>query len=131
MDQQSCTAQQQCFYPGERCDCGGMMDDLKWHCRGSGAACPPMVPAADSSCDNGMEMPLACPYPDGSECHCNDGHWRCDMPPEPGAGGAPPEPPGPHDGPHGPPGPPAGGAPEMPEGGRPGPGDPGPGGRAG
>ena len=104
------------------------MDDRKWRCHGSGAACPAMAPAADASCDNGMGMPLACPYPDGSECHCNDGHWRCDMPPEPpGAGGAPPEPPGP-------PGPPAGGAPEMPDGGRPdgpGHGDPEPGGRAG
>ena len=121
----SCSAAASCYYPGERCDCAGMMDDLKWHCRGSGEACPANAPTSGGACESEMGMPLACPYSDGSECHCEHDEWKCDMPPDPSAGGAPPEPPGPPD-------PAAGGAPDMPGGGRPGGPDPmDPGGRAG
>lgn len=123
MNEQSCSGEERCYYPGVRCDCGGKKDEPQWRCRGSGAACPATLPVPDSSCESDMDMPLTCPYADGSECRCDHEQWRCEMPPEPpGAGGAPPEPPAP----------PAGGAPVMPAGGRPGgPGPMDPGGREG
>ena len=111
MNDDECSGKGSCYYTGLRCDCGGMMGDRKWRCRGSGDACPAMPPADATACTNDGDMPLNCPYPDGSECRCEQDEWKCKAPPEPPgeAGGAPNEPPPPP-----PPPPAAGGAPDMP-----------------
>jgi hypothetical protein len=85
----TCSAEGSCYYPGLRCDCQGKMDTLTWRCSGSGAACPTTAPADGEACTTDMETKLTCPYPDGSQCKCEQDAWKCDAPPDMGAGGKP------------------------------------------
>jgi len=65
------------------------MDTLTWRCSGSGAACPTTAPADGDACTTDMGTKLTCPYPDGSQCKCEQDQWKCDAPPDMGMGGKP------------------------------------------